>query len=363
MFNLGSKKNIQISITTHTIVKSVVIVGVLALLMRFIGNIVTPLRLIGIAAFLAIALNPTVTWISRKTKIKSRIAATAIAYLVVVFIIAAFSMLVIPPLVKQASQVAGSIPTSIDDIRNQNTPIVRFINDHQLTEQYTQLVSGIKDNLQVMEKRAVSTLSTVGGAIISVITVLVLTFMMLVEGPEWMERFWLMQPKSELDERKLLVHKMYRMVTGYVNGQFVVATIAASFALIAMLIASTVFGVTINVVALALIVGLIGLIPMIGNTLAAIIVVTVCLFVSVPLAITMAVFFLVYQQVENVTLQPYIQSKYNELTPLTVFVAALIGVGAGGFLGALIAIPLAGCLRILLIEFYGHKLNLHDSND
>ncbi len=105
-----------------------------------------------------------------------------------------------------------------------------------------------------------------------------------------------------------------------------------------------------------MVVGLLGLIPMIGNMLAAVIVVIVSLFVSLPLALTMAVFFLVYQQIENATLQPYIQSKYNDLTPLTVFIAALIGISVGGFLGALVAIPIAGCVRILVLEYYGDKL-------
>jgi len=82
----------------------------------------------------------------------------------------------------------------------------------------------------------------------------------------------------------------------------------------------------------------------------------VSLFVSGPLAIFMAIFFLLYQQIENATLQPIIQSKYNELTPLTVFIAALFGVSVAGFIGALIAIPIAGCFRIYLLEYHGHRL-------
>jgi predicted PurR-regulated permease PerM len=183
--------------------------------------------------------------------------------------------------------------------------------------------------------------------------------MMLVEGPAWLERFWELQPASKLKKRRHVAKRMYEMVTGYVNGQLLIATIAALFALVALLIASTIFNAPINPIALALIVGLVGLIPMIGNTLAAIIVVIVCLFVSLPLAITMAIFFLVYQQIENATLQPYIQARYNELTPLIVFIAAIIGVSVAGFLGALVAIPIAGCLRVYLTEYHSEKLAAH----
>jgi len=186
---------------------------------------------------------------------------------------------------------------------------------------------------------------------------LVLVFMMLIEGPAWIKKFWEMHPKEKVARRREVANKMYRMVTGYINGQLLIATIAATFAMVAMLIMRAVFNVDINIVPLVLIVGLVGLVPMIGNTLAAAIIVVVCLFVSLPMAIGMGIFFLVYQQIENATLQPYIQSKYNELTPLTVFVAALIGVAVAGFLGALVAIPIAGCVRILLTEVYGDKID------
>ena len=161
---------------------------------------------------------------------------------------------------------------------------------------------------------------------------------------------------KEKERRTKVIHGMYRMVTGYVNGQLLIASIAGIFAFVAMVIASSIFNVTINAVALAFIVTLIGLIPMIGNILASVVVIVVCLFVSLPLAITMGVYFLIYQQVENATLQPYIQSKYNELTPLIVFIAALVGIQIAGFLGALIAIPAAGCIRIYLKEYHGDKL-------
>lgn len=356
-----SDQTINVSITTKTIVKAVVIIAALFVLYKFLGYISSTLQLIAIAAFLAMALNPAVSWLTRHVPGKSRVGATAIAYVTVLAIIFGVMVLVVPPLVQQGYDVANNIPTSVQDFENQNTPMVSFIRDHGFTEEYTQLVTAVQNNLQEIGKEALNALSTVGSALLSIVTVLILTFMMLVEGPRWIRRFWEVQNKDRVAKRREVTSRMYRMVTGYVNGQLLIATIAATFAFVALMITRTIFGVQIDVLSLALIVGLVGLIPMIGNTIAAVLVVIICLFVSFPMALTMAIFFLLYQQIENATLQPYIQSKYNELTPLIVFLAALIGVSVAGFLGALVAIPVAGCLRILFIELYGQKAKIKEA--
>jgi predicted PurR-regulated permease PerM len=144
---------------------------------------------------------------------------------------------------------------------------------------------------------------------------------------------------------------MYVLVTRFVNAQVIVALISAIFSAIALTIASSALNVSVNVVALAGMVALFGIIPTIGNILAATIVALACLFTSAPLAIIMLIYFIVYQQIENVTVQPYIQSRNNELTPMLVFIAALLGIGFGGLLGGFVAIPAAGCIKILLEDY------------
>lgn len=349
------KDTITVSFTNKTVIRIVVFVAIGFMLLGFISALSAALQLIFIAFFLALALNPPVSWLSKHLPGRSRVGATAVAYLFVIGILIAFCALVVPPLIRQGIGLVQEIPTSVSDIENQDTPIVRFIRDNNLTEQYTDVVSNVKNNLEGITARAFSAATAVGSGLIAVVTVFVMTFMMLVEGPAWIKKGLEIQPKSKVGKRKKVLTDMYRMVTGYVNGQLFIASVAATFALVALLISSTLFNVSINAFALACVVGLIGLIPMIGNTIAAVIVVLICLFVSFPLAVVMAIFFLVYQQVENATFQPYIQSKYNELTPLTVFIAAILGVSVAGFLGALVAIPAAGCLRIYLIEYYGDK--------
>jgi predicted PurR-regulated permease PerM len=264
--------------------------------------------------------------------------------------------------VRQTADFITDVPSTINEFQNQDSTLANFVRRYNLNEQLNDLSRDFSRRVIPQVRGEIfSTATRIGSTIVSVITVLVLTFMMLVEGPLWIRRFWALQPSRNREHNKILARKMYRVVTGYVNGQLLVAIIAGAFALVALLITSTLLDVSINAVALAGIIALTGLIPMIGATIGAVIVVFISLLASAPLALIMAIFFLIYQQIENVTIQPYIQSRQNELTPLLVFIAALVGVGFGGILGAFIAIPAAGCIKIGIEEYLTRKKMAHES--
>lgn len=362
MAEVNKNKSIVVKFNNNNIIKVLIIVALALLVFSLARKILPAFKLVTIAGFLALALNPAVSRISKILPSKSRVRATAVAYTVVMIIAIGFLAVVIPPLVKQTVSFVNTIPLSVEDINNQDTTIVHFIQRNNLTEQYTSAVSEVKNKVGHIGGGAFSLVATLGGGITASIAVIVMTFMMLVEGPYWIKKLQEMQPQSKVEKRSKVAKEMYMLFTGYVNGQLLIAAIAASFAFFALVIISTLFGVVINPIPLVAIVGLIGLIPMIGNTIASVIVVMFCLFVSLPFAIAMAIFFLIYQQIENATLQPYIQSRYNELTPLTVFVSAIIGVSVAGFIGALIAIPAVGCLRIYIKSYYGKNLKLQISD-
>lgn len=353
--------NVSVNFSNKTILRILFLTIIALIVFAFFSKIAGAMQLIFIAAFLAIALNPAVSWITKRVPGNSRVGGTAVAYFFVIVLLVSFFALVVPPFVSQAVDLFDELPTNVQDLENQDTAIVRFIERNNLTEYYTAIVSQVKENFSSITSQAISTASTVGSGLVAAVTVFVMAFMMLVEGPRWTQRWVEMQPKQKVQKRVKVLEDMYGMVTGYVNGQLLIAAIAATFAFFALVIASTILGVSINAVALAAIVGLIGLIPMIGNTIAAIVVVIFCLFVSLPLAIVMGGFFLLYQQIENATLQPMIQAKYNELTPLIVFISAIIGVSIAGFLGALVAIPVAGCLRIFIKAYFADKISPKNS--
>lgn len=351
---MSAKKpeKINIDIEPITIIRTIGIVIGALLLLAFVKVISHALILIFIAAFLALALNPAVSLIASKLKSRSRKRATSIAYLLVTVFLVSFFVLVIPPLFRQTVDYIKDVPSTISTFQQEDTTVSRLIEDYNLNEELDKLSADFKDNFRNVGQAGVSTAGRIGATVVSIVVVFVLTFMMLIEGPMWLDRFFKAQPKNKRIKRQRVANRIYRQVTGYVNGQVLVAGIAGVFAFIGLVIAASIFNADINEAALAAIVALFALLPLIGATLGAIIVIFATLLVSLPLAITMAIYFIVYQQIENVTVQPMIQSKSSNLTPLIVLTAALIGISLGGLLGAFIAIPAAGTVKILIEEYY-----------
>lgn len=354
---MNSKNNNQVivNIDSRTVVRILILVVGLLLALEFIDNISRPLILILVSGFLALALNPAVSWIASKLKNQSRIVATGTAYVLVMGFLVAFLAIVIPPLINQTRDFIDEVPSKINSITNDESTAHRFIERYQLQDEISKISDNFKDKFSDISKPAISTASTIGTTIVSVIVVFVLTFMMLIEGPSWLKKILSIQPPNKREHRRILASKMYRVVVGYVNGQVLVATMGGIFATIVLYILSELFDANINPIALGGIIGVFSLLPMIGAFIGWSIVTLACLLVSPPLALAVFVYAIVYQQIENVSIQPYIQAKTNDLTPLIVFVAALIGVGLGGFLGAFLAIPTAGCIKVLVEDHFSKR--------
>jgi predicted PurR-regulated permease PerM len=348
-------KHLVISVDTKTMVKTIVLVVSTMLALVFLKDIAHALVLIFVSIFLAMGLNPAVSWIAVKLKSASRVRATAVAYIIVLTVLVGFFSLVIPPLVRQTVDFIKDVPQTIQDVKTGDSSLSQFVNRYKLDNKLDKISSDFAKKFDVGEP-ALSAAGAIGSTLANIIVVLVLTFMMLVEGPLWLQRFWTLTPANKRKERREIANRMYRSVTGYVNGQVLIAFIGGGFAIVALAITRTIFNAPINPVALGAIITLFALLPLIGTTIGASIVCLACLVVSVPLAATMAIYFIVYQQIENATIQPYIQAKTNSLTPLIVFVAALIGVSFAGILGAFAAIPTAGCIKIFIEERYETQL-------
>jgi predicted PurR-regulated permease PerM len=345
---MNPTQKVTVNITNRTIVRTFVWVLLFILLYKFFGRVSHELTLIFASFFLALALNPVVGWMSHRLRIKSRVRATAAAYIMVLAIIAIFFALVIPPLVRQTRTFIKDVPQIVQHFQNQDTRYARLAREYKLSEKLTTGAKDFAHNYANYGSTALDTGKRVVEVFVSIIVVLIMTFMMLIEGPRWLDSFFALMPAKRRPHDREIARRMYKGVTGFVNGQVVLAIIAGLFAVTALEIAGHVTNSSVNALAMAGIVAVFALIPLFGNPVSSTIVVLVCLSVSAPLALIMLIYFVIYFFIESHTLQPLIQSKLNDLSPLLVFTAAIIGIGTAGFLGAIIAIPTASAVKILV---------------
>jgi len=176
---------------------------------------------------------------------------------------------------------------------------------------------------------------------------------MLLEGQAWVDRAYSLLPERAQPRWRRVGHDVYRTVGGYVTGNLLISLIAGVSITIVLLVMGVPYAV-----ALGLLVAVLDLIPLAGATIAGIIVVAVSLLHSVPAGIVVAVFFIVYQQLENHFLQPVIYGRTVQLSPLVVLIAVLIGAALAGILGALAAIPVAGTIQVIIRDALAHRRQL-----
>jgi predicted PurR-regulated permease PerM len=346
--------NVRVTVSNRTVLRVIVLIIVAYLAVKFVIRVDHILELIFLSIFLSIALNPAVSWIARNLKLKSRSLVTGIAYLIVVLITVGFFALTLPPLIHQTEVFISDLPKTINNLKNQNSEAGKFVHHYKLEKAVSNLSKEVSSHSSNLVAPVWATASKIGQILASILIVFVLTFMMIVEGPIWLERYWKLRVKKQ-DWHVDLASRMYKIITGYVNGQLLLALLDGLVTLISLIVVTHILHASVNDVALAGIITITGLIPMVGHIFGSVIVVIACLFVSWPLALIMGIILLVYMELASVTIQPYIQAKYNDLSPMLVLIAALLGIAAGGILGAFVAIPIAGCIKVAAKEYLQHK--------
>jgi predicted PurR-regulated permease PerM len=356
-------RQVTVNVTNRTIIRTILLVLAAVLLYKFADRVSHILTIIFASAFLAAALNPVVNWIKRSLRIKSRTRATAVTYLTVVLVLVGFFALITPPLVRQTRDFIKDVPATVESFQQSDSSIATFVRDNNLDDQLSEASKNFASQYSDFGGTILDTGKRVAEALISILAVFVLTFMMLTEGPKWIKAFWRVMPSKNRERHQKIAHNIYKGVTGFALGQITLAMVGGFFAFVALTIASDITNTSINAAALAGIVAVFALIPIFGTLLGAVIVVLVCLLSSVSLALIMLVYFIVYQQIENHTLQPVVQSRLTRLTPMTVLIAALLGVGFGGILGAIVAVPTASAVKILIEDYLENRPSAASSKD
>ena len=360
---------VKIEIDTRTFVRFWLVVIGFAFAILAIYSARTALILIGVAFFLALALNAPVSYLAKHLPGKSRVGGTAIAYILVVAFLAAFAFFVVPPITQQTVKFAETIPGIVDTATAQSQGFGAFVEKYNLQPQVDQAVSSIKDNATSWAARAGQNILTGLGSLLSLIVstllVLVLSFLMLIEAPMWLKRIWkVYNDHDRMERHKRLASKMYNVVTGYVTGQLTVSGIGGLLSGLTVFILSLFLNVPTNLaLPAAAIAFTLSLIPMFGATIAGILISLLLLFNDVTAGVIFIIFFIVYQQIENNYVSPTIQSKKVELSALAVLASVTIGLYVFGLAGGIISIPIAGCIKVLLEEYLSRAKDNRDTSE
>ncbi len=349
LFFRNKNQPVEITVSNRTVLRVLILIIASFLVLSALRQAAHALTLIFVAFFLAIALNAPVHWIAVRLpgrKRGSRSVATAISFLMVIIFLGAFLGSIVPPLIKQTRTFISAAPGLVEDLRDENSSLGSFVRRYNLEDQADKLSGQVSNWSADVGSSAVGTVSRITSSVVSVLTVLVLTFMMLVEGPRWLRFGRRLVSDDREAHLEVLAKNMNRVVRGYVNGQVLLAATAA------VLIAPPLFILDVQYpLALMVVVFICGLIPLVGHTIGALLVSAVALFTSPWSALIILIYYVLYQQIENYAIQPRIQANSTDMSPLLVFSSVIIGVSLNGLLGGLVAIPIAGCLRILVLDF------------
>ena len=349
---------VRIEIDTKTFVRFWLVVMGFGLAGLAIYSAKDALVLLGISLFLALALNRPVAAIAKKLPGKSRLGGTALAYTTLVLLLGCVIWFVIPPIVQQSAKFVESIPSIIDQASSQWRGVNDFIDKNNLRPQVDSMMENIKQQSSSwatsVGTNLLSSVGSLASFLGSLFLVLVLSFLMLLEGPTWVKRLWgLYNDEEKMERHKKLVGRMYNVVTGYVSGQLTVSGIDAILSGFVVFVLSLTFPVINSNLAMLTVMAtfVLTLIPMFGATIAGALISLLLFFNNMTAGVIYVIYFVIYQQIENNFVSPSIQSKKVELSALTVLVAVTIGLYVGGLLGGLVAIPVAGVVKVLLDNY------------
>lgn len=335
---------------TRTVLRVLSIIIGVAVLLAVIWIARRVVTWVFIALFLALALDPLVNFIQRRGRFK-RAPAITVAYALVLIVIVGIGWSFVPKLTDEVNGFAHALPSYAHDLTHGRGRLGFLETKYHIVEKVREQVNkGGASRLLGLSGAALSITKSVLAIVAATVTIVFLTFFMLLEGGAWAERGYSLFPEQSRPRVRRVCHDMYRTVGGYVTGNLLISVIAGASAAIVLLIMGVPYAV-----ALGLVVAIFDLIPLAGATIAGIVVVGVAFLHSVPAGIVAAIFIIVYQQVENHFLQPVIYGRTVQLSPLTVLIAVLVGAEASGVIGALAAIPVAGALQVIVRDQLEHR--------
>lgn len=296
-----------------------------------------------VAGFVAAVLSPAVSILERRG-LRRGLAVAAVT-IGLVLIVGALLYVFVRPLASQSIEFAQNLPETVDRI--QRAPLVRQALERFNLEQTVEQASPeLPQRLLGLSGPLVSAFASVAAFLVALISVIVFAVFLLIYGPQFVDTGAALVGERVKQERlRRLGGRSLQAVSGWVAGNVLTSIVAGIATTVVLLIAGVPYGVL-----LGLWVAFADLIPLVGATLGAIPAVIIAFTVSVPVGIAVVIFFVLYQQFENHVLQPAVYGKTIKLNPFLVLLAVLVGVELAGFLGALLALPVAGIIQIVVLD-------------
>lgn len=324
------------------------------------------LIVIGLSIFLALALKPLVRAVNNffaKCFGKERKHATAsavLAYLIVVVIIGGIIAIVGPVVINETTKFIQQAPTMFEETLGGWEGINNFgqaIGIENLQNEITNALKGLSNSLfGSLGENVIASVGGVADAIMKLMLVLILTLLFLLEGPMLVNTFW--KSVSDDDNKKIVsvyrgtVSKMTDVISTYVSRQLAVAAIDGCASALIVFVLALIFGFAPTLaVPMGMMTMIFYMIPMFGQFIGGTLVTLILLFSSPAAGLIFAIIYIIYAQIENNIISPKIQGNALKLPAVAILCAVVIGMYMFGLLGAIIAIPIAGCIRVLIDEY------------
>ena len=330
------------------VVRFILIVVVCAVALYLVWRIRGVVRLIAISLFLTLALLPVVDWVCGRVRVP-RGAVILVVYVLLAGAVALIGYVVVPSLVKEVQGLSRNAPVYAADLRH-NALFRHYDNRYHITTKLVRDARRLPEILAHVAGPLKDVTVQAFSAIAGLVTVLALTFLLVLHGREYADMGLSLTGDREARYRQMVIDIKYA-VGRYTLGNILISVLAT----IATWIVLSVLGVP-YALSLGFVVGFFDLIPLVGATLGAIVVAFATLTVSFPTAtIVWIAFIIVWQRFEDYVVQPLVYGKALQINPIVTIVAVLAGASLLGILGALLAIPTAAAVQIVLRDWWTQR--------
>ena len=327
--------------------KVAVVVAVTLYVLQLLRSVLNIVILVVIAAVLAIGLDPAVRRLERRMRRGNAVTLIFVGFTLFILL---FAWLVLPSLVRQVAGLADDVHGYAQQLGERDDAIGRYFREHDLSQ-------GVRDFIADLPARISQSFSTilgiagkVTGTLFNVVTVTILMIYFMLALPRMRRTSALLFSPGRRARGERVIDESITRIGGYVSGNLVTSLICGVLAIIALVALGVPFAIPLGVWA-----GIADLIPTFGAYLGAIPAVLVGFFQSPLTGILVLVYFLVYQQFENYYIVPKVMKGAVDLSPAAVIVSTLIGGSLFGFAGALLALPVAATIKVILYDVWLHE--------